>query len=107
MKRVFLLLGLSLACSLVANAQKAQSKASEAASNQTSASASHSGINLASGTSLSGQLQNTLDVRQAKVGDQVMLKTTQAIQSGGRTVVEKGSRLVGRDRSGPKEQKQW
>jgi len=95
MKRVFLLLGLSLACSLVAIAQKAQSKASEAASNQTSASASHSGINLASGTNLSGQLQNTLDVRQAKVGDQVILKTTQAINSGGHTVVEKGSRLLG------------
>jgi len=95
MKRVFLLLGLSLACSLVASAQKAQSKASEAASNQTSASASHSGIKLASGTNLSGQLQNTLDVRKAKVGDQVMLKTTQAIKSGGSTVVEKGSRLVG------------
>ena len=95
MKRVFLLLGLSVACSLVANAQQAQSKASGAASNQTAASASHAGINLASGTNLTGQLQNTIDVRQAKVGDQVMLKTTQAIKSGGRTVVGKGSRLVG------------
>ena len=95
MKRVFLLLGLSLACSLVASAQKAQSKASGAASNQTSASASHSGINLASGTNLTGELQDTVDVRQAKIGDQVMLKTTQAIKSGGRTVVGKGSRLVG------------
>src|SRR5258705_9158035 len=95
MKRVFLLLGLSVACSLVANAQQAQSKASGAASNQTSASASHAGINLASGTNLTGQLQNTIDVRQAKVGDQVTLKTTQAIKSGGRTVVAKGSRLVG------------
>ena len=95
MKRVFLLLGLSLACSLVASAQKAQSNASGAASNQTAASASHSGINLASGTNLTGQLQNTIDVRQAKVGDQVMLRTTQAIKSGGHTVVGKGSRLVG------------
>jgi hypothetical protein len=95
MKRVFLLLGLSLACSLVASAQKAQSNASGAASNQTSASASHSGINLASGTNLTGQLQNTIDVRQAKVGDQVMLKTTQAVKSGVRVVVGKGARLVG------------
>ena len=72
MKRVFLLLGLSFACSLVASAQQAQSKASGATSNQASASASHSVINLASGTSLTGQLQNTIDVRQAKVGDRVM-----------------------------------
>ena len=95
MKRVFLLLGLSLTCSLVASAQQADSKASGAASNQTSASASQSGNNLESGTNLTGQLQNTIDARQAKVGDQVTLKTTQAIKAGGRTVVAKGSRLVG------------
>jgi hypothetical protein len=95
MKRVFLLLGLSFACSLVASAQQAQSKASGATSNQASASASHSVINLASGTSLTGQLQNTIDVRQAKVGDRVIVKTTQAVKSGGQTVVGKGSRLVG------------
>jgi hypothetical protein len=44
---------------------------------------------------LAGQLQNSIDVRRAKVGDQVVLKTTQAIKSDGRTVVSKGSRLVG------------
>jgi hypothetical protein len=95
MKRVFLLLGLSLVCSLVTSAQQAESKASAAASNQTSASSSQSGLNLESGTNLTGQLQNTIDARQAKVGDQVTLKTTQAIKAGGRTVVAKGSRLVG------------
>ena len=97
MKRAFVILGLSVACSLVANAQKAESKATGAASNQTTATASPAGrsINLESGTNLSGQLQNTIDVRHAKVGDQVILKTTQAIKSGGRTVVGKGARLVG------------
>src|SRR4029077_9597074 len=95
MKRVFLLLSLFVVCSLVASAQKSESKASGAASNQTSASPGQSDINLASGTNLTGQLQNTIDVRQAKVDDRVILKTTQAIKSGGRTVVAKGSRLVG------------
>jgi hypothetical protein len=95
MKRVFLLPGLFLACSLLASAQQAESKASGSASNQTSADAKPSGINLESGTSLTGQLQNTIDARQAKVGDQVTLKTTQAIKAGGRTVIAKGSRLVG------------
>jgi hypothetical protein len=37
-----------------------------------------------------------LDVRKAKVGDEVILKTTQAIKSNGRTVVPKGARLLGR-----------
>jgi hypothetical protein len=95
MKTVFLLLCLLLGCSLVARAQQTESKASGAGSNQTSASANQSGLNLESGTNLTAQLQNTIDVRQAKVGDQVTLKTTQAIKSGGRTVVAKGSRLVG------------
>jgi hypothetical protein len=95
MKRVFLLPGLFLACSLIASAQKAESKASGAVRNQSSADARPSGVKLDSGTNLTGQLQNTIDVRQAKVGDQVVLKTTQAIKAGGRTVVAKGSRLVG------------
>lgn len=97
MKRIILALSLSIACSLISNAQQAGSAASGAATNQTSATTKQAGksINLESGTNLSGQLQNTIDARQAKVGDQVVLKTTQAIKSGGRTVVGKGSRLVG------------
>ena len=97
MKKIILALSLSVACSLVANAQQAESRASGEASNQASASANQAGksVNLDSGTHLAGQLQNSIDVRRAKVGDQVVLKTTQAIKSGGHTVVSKGSRLVG------------
>jgi hypothetical protein len=97
MKRTILALSLSVACSLIANAQTTESTASGDASVQTSATTNQvdKSINLDSGTRLTGQLQNTVDVRHAKVGDEVMLKTTQAIKSGGRTVVSKGSRLVG------------
>jgi len=97
MKKIILALSLSLACGLVASAQKTQTKASGEANAQTAAAANQAGknINLDSGTHLAGQLQNTIDVRRAKVGDQVVLKTTQAIKSGGRTVVGKGSQLVG------------
>ena len=97
MKKVILALSLSVVCSLAANAQKAKTNASGEASNQTSATANQAGksVNLDSGTRLAGQLQNTIDVRRAKVGDQVVLKTTQAIKSGGHVVVDKGSRLVG------------
>ncbi len=53
-------------------------------------------IELQSGTRLAAELQNTLDVKKARVGDEVVLRTTEAIKSQGRTVVNKGARLVGR-----------
>ena len=93
MKRTILAVSLSLACALVAYAQKAETGATGEASNQTSAAAKS--INLESGTRLAAELQNTIDARRARVGDQVALKTTQAIKSGGRTVVPKGARLLG------------
>ena len=96
MKKTILTFSLFVTCALVANAQQAENRASGEASNQASA-ANQAGKNIKfeSGTRLSGQLQNTIDVRHAKVGDQVILRTTQAIRSGGRTVVGKGSQLVG------------
>ena len=97
MKRTILAIGLSLACCLAVNAQTANTQASGEASSQTSAAinARDKSINLDSGTRLAGELQSTIDARKAKVGDQVVLKTTQAIKSQGRTVVSKGSRLIG------------
>jgi hypothetical protein len=82
---------------MAAYAQKTETSASSRATNQTSASTKPSGksIQLDSGTRFAGELQNTIDVRKAKVGDQVLLKTTQAVKSGGRTVVGKGSKLIG------------
>lgn len=45
---------------------------------------------------VSGKLEKTLDVNKAKVGDQVLLKTTKAVKQNGQTVIDKGSLLVGR-----------
>lgn len=97
MKKSILVLSLSLACAVAAYSQQAETRASGEAGNQTTATMNQAGksINLESGTQLAGELQSTIDVRKAKVGDQVVLKTTKAIKSGGRTVVGKGSRLVG------------
>src|SRR6266446_1554808 len=97
MKRIMLIISLSLSSGLVAYAQNARNPTSGEANNQTSAAVEQAskGIKFESGTRLAGELQNTIDVRRAKVGDQVLLKTTEAIKSGGRTVVGKGSRLVG------------
>jgi hypothetical protein len=58
--------------------------------------APNGGVILRSGTSLEAQLQQTLDVKNASVGDEIVLKTTRAIKQNGQTVVQKGSRLVGR-----------
>lgn len=97
MKRIFLASLLTLACALAASAQRQDTSAQAEGSNQTSASAGggDKNINIASGTRLAAQLQNSLDARKAKVGDQVVLKTTEAIKSEGRTAVKKGALLRG------------
>ncbi|HEX8844081.1 MAG TPA: hypothetical protein VF791_05530 [Pyrinomonadaceae bacterium] len=68
---------------------------SGAAGAATSTNANGKAVNLQSGTRLAAQLQSTLDARNAKVGDQVVLKTTEAVKANGRTVVNKGARLIG------------
>jgi hypothetical protein len=65
------------------------------AKNETSASAQSRDVNLASNISLAAQLENSLDARHAKVGDRVVLKTTEAVKQNGETVVPKGARLLG------------
>ncbi len=96
MKKTTLALCLSLACSAWALAQDVQSKSSGSANSETSTTVQHDSVNIESGTRLAAELQKTLDVRKAKAGDEVVLKTTHAIKSQGRTVVGKGARLVGR-----------
>lgn len=49
-----------------------------------------------SGTNIEAQLEQTLDVKKTAVGDEVILTTTKAIKQNGQTVVQKGSRLIGR-----------
>jgi hypothetical protein len=51
---------------------------------------------LTSGTNINAELQKTLDVNNAKVGDQIVLKTTQSIKKNGDVVIPKGSQLIGR-----------
>ena len=51
---------------------------------------------LDSGTSIEGRLQNSVDVKNARVGDEVILKTTKSIKQNGQTIVPKGSKLIGR-----------
>src|SRR5438132_13381059 len=96
MKKILLGILLVAAITGAAFGQTSETRARTAASNDTSASKRGQQLNLQSGTQLTAQLENTLDARHAKVGDRVVLKTTQAIKQSGEIVVPKGSRLLGR-----------
>ena len=85
MTRALFTIGTILIFSIAASAQEAS------ASGQSAPSLIFDGS-----TTVEGQLQNTLDVKKAKVGDPVVLKTTKAIKEQGRTIVPKGSKLLGR-----------
>ena len=97
MKKMILVLSLTSVCALTAYSQQTETRTSGQASNDTSVSVNKpvKNIDIQSGTRLAAELQNSVDVRKAKVGDQIVLKTTQAIKSERRTVVNKGARLIG------------
>ena len=96
MKRLLLIV-LALAVSTsVAVAQKTKTSGSVSAGNETSVSKQGREVNLASNTALAAQLENSLDARHAKVGDKVVLKTTQAVKQSGEVIVPKGAKLLGR-----------
>jgi hypothetical protein len=98
MNKVILATGLVLICLYHSYSQTAQTRSRTSSSGEAAVSANGAGntVNIAAGTRLAGELQNTIDVRKAKVGDEVVLKTTQAIKAEGRTVVKNGARLIGR-----------
>jgi hypothetical protein len=95
MKRLLLGILLIVALSAVAMAQKTNTRGNASASNETSAQKRGQQIDLQSGTQLAAQLAGTLDARNAKPGDRVMLKTTQAVKQNGQVVIQKGARLIG------------
>ncbi|MDT7541990.1 MAG: hypothetical protein QOE33_1894 [Acidobacteriota bacterium] len=95
MKRTLLIATLIVAACAAAPAQDSRTGTRATSSSRTTARAGDA-LRIDSGTRLAAQLQQTLDVRKTKVGDEVVLKTTEAIKSNGRTVVAKGARLVGR-----------
>jgi septal ring-binding cell division protein DamX len=95
MSKYILVIALVIVSSAAAFAQESRTNGSARATSATSAGVSGKAINLQSGTRVAAQLQNALDVRRARVGDEVVLKTTEAIKANGRTIVGKGARLTG------------
>lgn len=104
MRKVFYTLGLTVVFNIAGTAQKPAKSPDQSLSVSTNtessqstkvSSSSNGSASFSSVSSLQAQLQNTLDVKNAKVGDEVILKTTQAIKQNGQVVVAKGSQLVG------------
>ena len=94
MNRIVLAFGLLTIAVTGVFAQKTSTNVATTASTRASAMKNGAAV-IQSGTQISGQLQSTLDTKNARVGDQVVLKATNAVKQNGQTVVEKGSRLIG------------
>ncbi len=82
-----------------ANASPGGTEANGAVNGQVNAGAPGFGDEAASHewemSSVSGALEGKLDSKTAKVGDRVVLKTTEKVQTSDGTVIPRGSRLVG------------
>lgn len=78
-------------------AGKTQAQASGSTSTSSSASAQNGEANasLASGSAFNAALSSPVDSKKCKAGDPVNAKTTEAAKSDGKTVIPKGSKLVG------------
>jgi len=99
MKRIFfaILLGVAVSGIIVAQkTQEAKTSGSAGASSRTSGQKQDRQVDLLAETQMAAQLQSSLDARHAKVGDRVILKTTEAIKQNGKVVVPKGAQLIGR-----------
>ncbi len=96
MRKLIVSIAAIFVCATIAFAQESNASVKTKAKNKTTVSKQDNSANLESGTELTGELQNSLDVRNAKVGDEVVLKTTKAIKENGRTVLAKGTHLIGR-----------
>lgn len=57
---------------------------------------SNEGSMLRANTALEAELQKTLDVKNARIGDEVVLKVTQNIKQSGEVIVPKGAKILGR-----------
>jgi hypothetical protein len=63
---------------------------------QSSAPAVGNGVSPASRTTLNAELSATVDSKKAKAGDAVTAQITEAVKEDGKTVIPKGSKLLGR-----------
>ena len=108
MRKIIFTSVLLLTASTVCFAQKAKTDPNDETTPRQSAnkqdskkgskrSASVNGNGQLTGTAnIQAELQKTLNVNTAQVGDNVILKTTQAVKQNGQVIVQKGATLIGR-----------
>ncbi len=95
MKKFYLSFSLILVAGIVCIAQTSTSTA-RTTGNASSTLQGGQIFSSTTNTAVEAQLQKSLDVKKAQVGDEVILKTTKAIKENGQTVIPKGSSLIGR-----------
>jgi hypothetical protein len=81
--------------SVEAGKTQAQASGSTSASSSASAHNGQAEASLANGTAFNAALSSPIDSKKCKPGDPVNAKTTEAAKSDGKTVIPKGSKLVG------------
>ena len=81
--------------SVEAGKTQAQAGASSSTSAAAAAQNGQANAELASGTTFNAELSSPVDSKKCKPGDAVSGKTTEAVKSEGKTVIPKGSKLVG------------
>lgn len=94
MKKFYLSFSLILAAGIVCFAQTSTSTRAIGGADSTV----QGGKIFSSGTNaaVDAQLQKSIDVKKAQVGDEIVLKTTKAIKQNGETIIPKGTSLIGR-----------
>ncbi|HZS03454.1 MAG TPA: hypothetical protein VFD58_01145 [Blastocatellia bacterium] len=75
--------------------RKTEASANSKSQGNASAEAGQQSLNLDAGTQINAILGSTLDSNRTQDGQQFLLKTTKDVKAGGRTVVKKGSTLIG------------
>src|SRR5216683_921371 len=81
--------------SVQAGKTQAQTSGNASAAGSASAQNGQENASLASGTALNAALNSSIDSKKCKPGDAVNAHTTEAVKSEGKTVIPKGSKLVG------------
>lgn len=78
-----------------ANASGGAAANSSTSASSTGAHSSHTNAGLASGTAFNAGLSAPVDSKKCKPGDPVTARTTEGVKSDGKTVLPKGTKLVG------------
>ncbi|PYT47937.1 MAG: hypothetical protein DMG44_16700 [Acidobacteria bacterium] len=81
--------------SVQAGQTQAQASGNASAASAASAQNGQANASLASGTAFNATLSSPIDSKKCKPGDPVNARTTEAAKSEGKTVIPKGSKLVG------------